>query len=292
MTDPVKEIANGVTRLIAPNPSPMTYWGTNTYILNDGQTAVIDPGPDDKSHMERILSATNGQIDMILVTHSHLDHSPLAKPLSELTDAPVLAFGHSKAGQSPLMATLEATGDLQGGEGLDMEFTPDRILYDGEAVGFGENVITAIHTPGHLSNHMCFKWQDQLFSGDHVMDWATSMVSPPDGDLGDFMKSCEKLLDHKALQYHPGHGDPVQNPIKRVQALIQHRKSRETQILSALGKSPKSASIIAAEIYTDVNPALLGAAARNVFAHLIDLHSKGVAETTENLNFLAHFTAP
>jgi len=292
MTNPLTQLAPGLVRLIAPNPSPMTHWGTNTYVLRDGQTAVIDPGPQDKSHLHRILTAAGGKVDVILVTHSHLDHSPLAADLSAATGAPVLAFGDSKAGQSPLMAALEASGDVQGGEGLDMQFRPDKTLADGDAVDFGDHGIRAIHTPGHLSNHLCFQWQDHLFSGDHVMAWASSMVSPPDGDLGDFMRSCEKLLDSRATRFHPGHGNPVLAPGDRLHQLMQHRKMRETQILSALGRTPKTPSDLAREIYTDVNPALLGAAARNVFAHVIDLHSRGAAETPKNLSFHAKFTAP
>ena len=292
MTTAPKQLAPGLIRLIAPNPSPMTYWGTNTYILNDGQTAVVDPGPQNNSHLEQILTVSGGKVDVILVTHSHLDHSPLAADLSAVTGAPVLAFGGTKAGQSPLMAALEATGDVLGGEGLDMDFCPDSALADGQEVDFGDHGITAIHTPGHLSNHMCFQWRDHLFSGDHVMDWASSMVSPPDGDLGDFMRSCEKLLDHHATRFHPGHGDPVLAPIDRVHRLIKHRKMRGAQILSALGRTPKTPTDVAREIYTDVNPALLGAAARNVFAHLIDLHSRGVVETLEKPSFRAYFTAP
>ena len=291
MSDAVKEMATGLTRLIAPNPSPMTYWGTNTYILRDGQTAVIDPGPANAAHLAEILMATGGVVDLILVTHSHLDHSPLARDLSAKTGAPVMGFGGSKAGQSPLMAALEATGGLAGGEGLDMDFMPDRAIVDGAKIPFGDHEIQAIHTPGHLSNHMCLQWGKHLFSGDHVMDWATSMVSPPDGDLGDFMRSCEKLLDHSADQFCPGHGDPVAQPQQRLADLIAHRKSREAQILSALAATPKTARALAAEIYTDVNPALLGAAARNVFAHLIELHAQGTAQTAENMRFDSGFTA-
>ncbi len=259
----------GIRRVLAPNPSPMTYRGTNTYLIGRGDVAVIDPGPAIPAHLEAILTALapDERISHILVTHSHLDHSPLAADLSRRTGAPVLAFGDSAAGRRDDLALP----DLGGGEGVDHRFQPDILLADGAEIRGGDWALTALWTPGHMGNHLCFARQDHVFTGDHVMGWATSMVSPPDGDLSDFMASLNRLADRRDRVFYPAHGAPIAAPQARVQELISHRRRREGQILAALSDGPATPQMLTARIYTDVPPALLPAAERNVLAHLIDL---------------------
>ena len=286
-----EEVAPGVRRLLAPNPSPMTLHGTNTYLVGTTELAVIDPGPDDPRHLAAILAALQpGQrISHILVTHAHLDHSPLARPLSQATGAPVLAYGDAQAGRSAVMRELAAEGLAGGGEGVDAAFQPDQILPDGGRVAGAGWQLEAIWTPGHFGNHHCFALDDVLFTGDLVMGWASSLVSPPDGDLTDFMASCARLQRRQDRLYLPGHGAPVTDPAARIDWLIGHRRTREAAILDALTQGPATAEALAARIYTDTPAALLPAAARNVFAHLIDLTQKNKAAPEGPLSWSARF---
>lgn len=273
----VVTLAPGIRRVLAPNPSPLTGPGTNSYLLGDGpDIAVIDPGPEDARHLDALLSALGpGQhLTHILVTHAHLDHSPLARRLSAKTGAPVLAHGPALAGRSEVMARLAAAGDLGGGEGTDHAFLPDVALEDGARIAGSDWEVEAIWTPGHFGNHLCFAMGDLVFTGDLVMGWASTLVSPPDGDLTDFMASCRRLRHRPARLFLPGHGAPVTAPQDRLDWLIGHREMREAQLLQALALSPGSAADLAARVYTDISPAMLPAAARNVLAHLIDLTGK------------------
>ncbi len=283
-------LEEGLRMVLAPNPSPMTQLGTNTYLLGKTRIGIIDPGPDNDAHLDALLRATRGAtVSHIIVTHNHLDHSPLAKRLSALTGARVYAFGTHLDGRSAVMAELAAQGLADGGEGIDTAFKPDITLADGEAVGTDEWTLTALHTPGHIGNHLSLIWNDAVFTGDHVMGWASSLVSPPDGDLTDFMQSCEKLQQIAARIYYAGHGAPIPDPMARLVWLIAHRKSRETQILAALGDNAASVQTLTHYIYTDVPAALLPAAKRNVFAHLVDLHQKGQVAANPNLSPQAIF---
>ena len=180
---------------MALNPAPMTFRGTNTYLLGRSDIAVIDPGPDHKGHLQAILGALHpGQrITHVIVTHTHLDHSPLARPLAEATGAPVIGFGGPHAGRSEIMRSLAAAGLPDAGEGVDMRFAPDRTVAEGNRIAGPDWELEVIHTPGHLGNHISLGWQDACFTGDHVMGWASSLISPPDGDLSDFMTSCRRL---------------------------------------------------------------------------------------------------
>ena len=274
----------GLRRLTAPNPSPMTFRGTNTYLVGTGEVAVIDPGPADPRHMAAILAALapGERIGAILVTHSHRDHSPLARALSLETGAAVLAAGPSDWGRSAVMAGLAASGRVGGGEGVDRDFAPDERIAEGDILSGGWGEIGVLETPGHMANHLSFAWNGALFTGDLVMGWSTSLVSPPDGDMGAFMASCRKLAARDDRVYHPGHGDPVTAPQRRTADLIAHRESREAQILAALaatgGGTPET---LAARIYSDLSPALLPAAERNVLAHLIDLSERNLVHTQE-----------
>ncbi|MFT7107495.1 MAG: glyoxylase-like metal-dependent hydrolase (beta-lactamase superfamily II) [Yoonia sp.] len=265
-------LAPDLALVLAPNPSPMTYLGTNTFLLGQETLAIIDPGPDDPIHLQALLQAIKGRpVSHIFVTHSHLDHSPMARSLSDQTHAPIFAFGDSTAGRSKMMVRLAQEGLVGGGEGVDRDFQPDYLLGDGQTVIAEWGEIVALHTPGHMGNHLCFKWRDVIFSGDHVMGWASSLVSPPDGDLTDFMASCSKLqaLDTKA--FYPAHGAPVTDPKTRLAWLVGHRQNRENQILATLAKHPKTTQNLTNEIYKDTPISLRAAAERNVFAHLVDL---------------------
>jgi len=285
----VQELEPGIRRILAPNPSPMTFRGTNTYLVGTRRLAIIDPGPGDPAHLEAILGALSPgeSVSHILVTHSHVDHSALVPPLREATGAPVLAFGDSAAGRNPEIAALSGLG---GGEGIDAGFAPDRCLADGQSVAGDGWALTALWTPGHMGNHMCFALGDAVFTGDHVMGWATSMVSPPDGDLTAFMASLEKLQGRRDRVFYPAHGAPVADPEARLAELLAHRRGREAQILSALDGGPADAATLTARIYSDVPEALLPAARRNVLAHLIDLTQRGLAAPKGELSAGAVFT--
>ena len=262
----------------APNPSPMTFSGTNTYLLGQNEIAVIDPGPLNIEHLEAIFQAVGptSLITKILITHSHLDHSPLARLLSEKTNAPIFAFGDSFSGRSSTMIQLAHSGSIGGGEGVDHDFQPDICLEDGDIILHEGETITAVWTPGHFGNHLSFGTGEALFSGDHIMGWASSMVSPPDGDLKAFRQSCQKLLERPEVFYVPGHGDPIFDGPERVRWLLTHRNERENQIINSLRKKPGSAADLAERIYTDVDQALVPAATRNVMAHLIDLTERQI----------------
>lgn len=270
-----QEVIPGIRCLLAPNPAPMTYWGTNTFLLGTDPVVVVDPGPDMDAHLSAILAATHGaRIEAILITHSHKDHSPLAPRLSKLCGAPIMAYGNSTSGRAPHMTELARITDIGGGEGVDADFSPDQTLADSAQLNFGCGQLEALWTPGHFGNHMCFALDHALISGDLVMGWASSLVSPPDGDLSHFMESCERLLTRSETLYLPGHGDMIRNGKDRAEWLLDHRRSRGTQILNALSGTPLSAKDIADRIYTDTPERLMPAAARNVFAHLIDLWAK------------------
>lgn len=278
-------IDTNIRRIVAPNPSPMTFRGTNTYLLGVNEIAVIDPGPNDQSHLQAILgSLKSGQtISHIFVSHAHLDHSPLARPLAGQTGAQIYAFGAATSGRSDVMRTLAASGLAGGGEGVDADFRPDICLHHGQKVKGDGWTLEALHTPGHMANHMCFAYGDVLFSADLVMGWASSLVSPPDGDLTQFMESCHALRTREWSVFHAGHGAPVKSPAERLDWLISHRQGREAQILNALHAGPATAHDLTARIYTEVPPALLPAAERNVLAHLLDLLEKNEIETKRPL---------
>lgn len=281
----------GLRRILAPNPSPMTCGGTNTYLLGTRALAVIDPGPDTPAHLDAILSAlAPGQrISHILVTHAHLDHSPLAAALARETGAPVLAYGDAIAGRSVVMRQLAASGLARGGEGVDAGFAPDITLGDGETVTGDGWALTAHWTPGHFGNHLCFSWGRTVFTGDLVMGWASSLISPPDGDLTDFMMSCRKLQNLGADIFHAGHGAPIAEPARRLDWLISHRLSREAAIRDCLAAGPSDASALTRDIYTETPLALRPAAQRNVLAHLVDLSVRGLAEPDGPLSAEARF---
>ena len=294
-----QSIAPGIRRLVAPNASPMTFRGTNTYLLGEVDVAVIDPGPEDAAHLDAILRAVGDvrKISHIFVTHSHVDHSPLAGRLSAVTGAPVLALGDSQTGRSPVMTHLAATCDLGGGEGVDHAFQPDITLADDEVTRSREWSLRAIATPGHFSNHLCFAVgaggsdTGEVFSGDHVMSWATTLVSPPDGDLTAFLASLALMQTRRQDQvYLPGHGAVLEDPQAMLRHQIAHRQMRESQILAELSKQPATPIELANRIYTEIPRELIPAASRNVFSHLIDLLEKRQASISQALTHEARFS--
>ena len=268
-----EDLGAGVRRVVAPNPSAMTFRGTNTYLIGTSNVAVIDPGPANPLHLDALLYALapKQRVSHILVTHTHSDHAPLAPILSRETNAPVYGFGNASAGRSAIMQTLSEAGLAGGGEGIDDSFAPDVVLFDGAEIIGEEWRLTALHTPGHIGNHLCFRFGDILFSGDLVMGWASSLVSPPDGDLADFMRSCRRLQATVWNRFYPGHGAPVTAPNRRLECLIAHRRRREASILEVLKAGPAGACELARQIYTTTPVVLHSAATRNVLAHLIYL---------------------
>ncbi|KQS04401.1 MBL fold metallo-hydrolase [Sphingomonas sp. Leaf357] len=272
-----------VVRLLAPNASPYTYTGTQTYLVGTTDMAVIDPGPEDEAHTAAILDALAGRpLTAIVITHTHRDHSPGARPLKGATGAPIV-------GCAPLAINSSGPdGDgIRSDAAFDHAYAPDRVLADGGSVSGEGWTLTAVATPGHTSNHLCFALtaddatdSGALFSGDHVMGWSTSIVSPPDGDMGDYIRSLEKLQAREDRIYYPGHGDPVDNPKRLVRGMIGHRKQREGQILRQLRERPQCIPDMVGRMYVGIDKRLFAAAERSVLAHLIDLRERGlVAET-------------
>jgi hydroxyacylglutathione hydrolase len=278
-------VAPGVRRITCRNPSPMTFSGTRSYIVGEGDVAVVDPGPDDPAHLAALAGALEPgeRIAHIVVTHSHVDHSPGARALAEATGAPVHGFGAHGSGLSETMARLRRDGvDLGGGEGGDGRFAPHHLMAAGETVGGRGWALTALHTPGHLSNHvsLVLEGTGTVFTGDTVMGWATTLVSPPEGDMAAFMASLRMLAARAGgpegdRLYLPGHGHPVRDPAAMLAFQIAHREERMGQILAALEAGPADAAALARAIYTDVDPRLLPAAQRNVLATLIGLMDEG-----------------
>ena len=261
-------VAPLVRRVIARNPSAFTFHGTGTYIVGRGRVAVIDPGPDIPEHVDALRKALAGEtVTHILITHTHRDHSPAAAELKALTGAPTLGFGPHP--------TRPGSEEVE--EGGDRLFVPDRRMTEGDVVAGPGWTIDAIHTPGHISNHLCFGLREAkaLFSGDHVMGWSTTVVSPPDGNMTHYMASLNKLLARDDQVYYPTHGPPVPAPHGLVRAYIEHRREREEQILAGLRAGLTTIPALVARIYSDVPRHLHGAAGRSVLAHLIDLKARG-----------------
>jgi len=257
-----------VTRVLAPNPSPFTYTGTQVHLVGTTDLAIIDPGPDDPAHVAALVAAIAGRrVVAIVVTHTHRDHSPASRPLAAITRAPIV-------GCAPL--ALDDLGP-RADASFDAEYAPDRVLTEGDSVGGDGWTLTAIATPGHTSNHLAFALPETkaLFSGDHVMGWSTSIVSPPDGDMAAYMASLEKLLPRDDRIYYPGHGEPVENPQRLVRGMLGHRKQREGQILRLLRASPETVPAMVGRMYVGIDPRLFPAAERSVLAHLIDLRQRG-----------------
>ena len=264
-----------VTRVLAPNPSPYTFTGTQTYLVGEGaDRAVIDPGPDEAEHLDAILAAAgDARISAILCTHTHRDHSPGAAPLTERTGAPVM--GCAKL--------VIADNGPRLDESFDTTYEPERVLSDGEAVSGDGWTLRAVHTPGHTSNHLCFALEESgaLFTGDHVMGWSTSVIVPPDGDMGDYLESLDKLYSREDRVYYPAHGAPVEKPQQLVRSMLGHRRQRERQILKVLADGPRSLPEFIPIMYKGLDPRLEKAAQMSVHAHLIDLERRDMVNRSE-----------
>lgn len=282
----------GLRRILAANPSMMTQHGTNTYILGTGTVAVIDPGPMIEGHLAAILAglAPGERISHILVTHAHLDHSGLARRLAQASGARIYAYGDAGAGRSPVMQRLAGAMSIGGGEGVDHAFQPDVALADGAGIDGGTWAVEAIHTPGHMGNHLCFAFGDNLFCGDHIMGWSSSLISPPDGDMADYMASLTKIALRQWNSLFPGHGAVITSPASRIADLISHRRARETALIKAMHAGRHSIAAMASHVYPDLSPALVLAARRNILAHLIDLTQQNTISAAPYLREDATFT--
>jgi glyoxylase-like metal-dependent hydrolase (beta-lactamase superfamily II) len=271
----LEPIAPGVRRIVARNPGPFTYKGTGTYVVGEGEVAVIDPGPELPEHIEALLASLAGEkVTHILVTHTHRDHSPAARAVKEATGAPTYGFGPHAGGRR---------GEPGSEEGGDWDFVPDIAVRDGDRIAGGKWRFEAVHTPGHTSNHLCFAVPDSgiLFSGDHVMGWSTSVIAPPDGDMAGYMSSLDKLLGRRDAVYWPTHGPAIAEPERHVRAFIAHRREREAGIVECLKSGLETPDAIVERLYVGLNPALRRAAARSVLAHLIDLIGRDIVAADE-----------
>ena len=265
-----------VRRVLAPNPSPYTYTGTQTYIVgNAGDVAVIDPGPADEAHLGAVIDAIGDKrVIAIMCTHTHRDHSPAAAPLAQRTGAPVV-------GCAPLVidSTVLKEWGPRSDEAFDTTYDPDRVLVDGEAMAGEGWTLRALHTPGHTSNHLCFALEESgaLFTGDHVMGWSTSVVIPPDGDMDEYMKSLERLQSREDRVYYSAHGEPIEKPRQLVRGMMGHRRQRENQILRLLSERARPIPEFIPEMYKGLDERLVKAAQMSVLAHLLDLEKRGLA---------------
>ncbi len=267
-----------IRRVVARNPSPFTFKGTGTYLVGHGKVAIIDPGPDLTQHVDALLAAVRGEtITHILITHTHLDHSPAAAAIKRATGAGTYGFGPHGSGRAEDRSGVGGVTE----EGGDHAFVPDVAMREGDAVEGPGWRLAAVHTPGHTSNHLCFALAEEraLFSGDHVMGWSTSVIAPPDGDMAAYMHSLAKLMTREDAVYWPTHGPPIPDPKPFVQTFIAHRQERAAAILQRLAQGDETIPAIVEQVYLGLDPRLKGAAARSVLAHLIELVERGKVAT-------------
>jgi glyoxylase-like metal-dependent hydrolase (beta-lactamase superfamily II) len=270
-------VADNVQRITVNNPSAFTFHGTNSYIVGGKSVAVIDPGPEDEAHFQALMAALEGrEVTHIFVSHTHRDHSPLAKRLQQATGARTVAEGPHRAAR-PLH---EGERNLFA-ESSDMDFVPDIALGDGKSISGDGWTLTALHTPGHTANHAAFALEGSgiVFSADHVMAWATTIVAPPDGAMSDYMASLAKLLKRKDRLFLPGHGGPVNDPTAFMRGLRAHRRMREKAVLTRIKAGDRTIPEMVKIIYRSTDPRLHGAAALSVLAHIEDLIEKGEVQT-------------
>ncbi|QPQ55197.1 MBL fold metallo-hydrolase [Allosphingosinicella flava] len=258
-----------VRRLLAPNPSPFTFTGTQTYIVGHGEIAVIDPGPDDDAHLSVLLGALKGErVVAILCTHTHRDHSPAARALKAATGAPIIGCA---------ALAIDDRGP-RADAAFDFDYAPDQVLADGETVAGEGWTLEAVATPGHTSNHLCFALRENgaLFTGDHVMGWSTTVVAPPDGNMTAYMDSLDKLRLREDRIYYPAHGPAVEKHQQLIRGMMGHRKQRERQILRHLERGEGEIETMVGQMYKGLDPRLHVAAGRSVLAHLLDLEGRGM----------------
>lgn len=285
-------VAPRVQRITVNNPSPFTFHGTNSYIVGDRSVAVIDPGPEDEAHFRALMQALAGrEVTHVAVSHTHRDHSPLARRLKAETGALIVAEGPHRAARP-----LHAGERNPFAESSDTDFVPDIALGDGETVEGDSWALTALLTPGHTANHAAYALDGAdgiVFSADHVMAWATTIVAPPDGAMADYMASLERLLERGDRIYFPGHGGPVKEPASFLRGLRTHRRMRERAVLQRIRAGDRLIADMVKVIYRETDPRLHGAAALSVLAHLEDLVARGevVTEGPPSLHGL-YFPAP
>jgi len=296
--------------VLAENPGPFTYLGTGTYLIGHGDVAVVDPGPLDDAHVEQVIAALEPgeRITHIVVTHTHSDHSPASQPLQVRTGAVTYGFGPQRVVPDP--ATLaddavvfgdpeadgnpltdlplknDGTAQTMPRLGGDQSFEPDVVLRDGDVVEGDGWTLDVVHTPGHASNHLCYVLREEstLCSGDHVMGWSTTVVSPPDGDLGEYLDSLEKLLEREQdRRYLPTHGPPIDEPHALVRAFLTHRSERSEQLLSALDAGPATIAELVPRVYALTSKKLWGGAAGSMYAQLLHLRDAGEVEVDDNV---------
>lgn len=257
----------GIARVLAHNPSAFTYYGTQTYLVGGRELAIVDPGPDLPEHVEALVRAIGGRrVAAIMCTHTHRDHSPAARTLADITGAPVI-------GCAPL--ALETVGP-RADAAFDGDYAPDRVLEDRDSIIVDDLAITAVATPGHTSNHLCFAVGDALLTGDHVMGWSTTVVVPPDGEMAAYMASLDKVRQRNDRVFYPAHGPALTKPQQYVRGLMGHRLQREKQILRLVGEQPRDIPDIVANAYPGLDPRLVTAAGGSVLAHLLDLEQRGL----------------
>lgn len=270
----LEQLETGIARVLAHNPSAFTYFGTQTYLVGTTELAIIDPGPDLPEHLDALVEAIGDRpVAAIMCTHTHRDHSPAARPLADRIGAPII-------GCAPL--ALQTVGP-RADAAFDGDYIADRVLGDGESLDVDGKPIVAIATPGHTSNHLCFAYEGALLTGDHVMGWSTTVVFPPDGDMGAYMASLDKLRQRDDRIYYPAHGAPVAKPQQYVRGLMGHRMQREAQILRLVGERPRDIPDIVANAYPGLDSRLITAAGGSVFAHLLDLARRGLVEREGDL---------
>ncbi|MDC9832574.1 MBL fold metallo-hydrolase [Rhizobium binxianense] len=280
-------VVSGVERITANNPGPFTFFGTNSYIVGASSVAVIDPGPEDEAHFQALMAALGGRaVTHIFVSHTHRDHSPLARRLQAATGAVTVGQGPHRPAR-PLRE-----GEINPfSESSDLSFVPDITLGDGESLSGDGWALSAVLTPGHTANHAAFALEarDILFSGDHVMAWSTSIVAPPDGSMADYMESLERLIAREDRLLLPGHGGPVTEPSSFLRALKAHRLRREQAVLARVQAGDGRIAEMVKVIYRDTDPKLHGAAALSVLAHIEDLLERGEIAADGPPTLAAHY---
>ena len=272
------EVAPNVRRIVANNPGPFTFKGTNTYLVGRGDVAVIDPGPDDPAHLDAIAEAVKAErISHILITHTHRDHTDAVPALKERSRAPVLAFGET--GEPRGARTTSPSGKAF----VDLGFEPDETLKDGDTIRGADWALDAIHTPGHAPDHLCFAvvGERTVLSGDHVMGWNTTVVAPPEGNMTAYMSSLERMLDRNDKVFLPGHGGRIETPRRVVKAYLMHRKMRESAIYGCIESGDRFIPQIVPKIYGNLDEKLVPAAALSVLAHLENLVERGLVQCDE-----------
>jgi glyoxylase-like metal-dependent hydrolase (beta-lactamase superfamily II) len=269
----LEQLEPGIARVLAHNPSAFTYYGTQTYLVGNGELAIVDPGPDLAEHVEALIEAIAGRpVVAICCTHTHRDHSPAARPLASACGAPIIGCA---------ALALETAGP-RADAAFDGDYAPDQVLAEGDSITVDGMPLTAVATPGHTSNHLCYAYGDALLTGDHVMGWSTTVVFPPDGDMAAYMASLDKLRQRDDRVFYPAHGPPVTKPRQYVRGLRGHRLQREKQILRLVQEMPRAIPDIVANAYPGLDTRLVTAAGGSVHAHLLDLEARGLVVSEED----------